>query len=211
VLGGTGYAGGYIVKVAAERGHEVVSYSRKIPNEPVVGVEYLIGDVRDEGVLNEAFEDADVVISALSPRGNKWTPGLLRKIIQEAASLAMERSVRLGVVGGAGSLLVVEGGPRVYELDDFPPAIKPESLELAGVLDDLRGCDPGIDWFYVSPAGGFGSHAPGPARGEYRIGGDILLVDADGQSYISGDDLALAVIHEIEQPAHRRARFTVAY
>ena len=211
VLGGTGYAGNYLVKVAAERGHEVTSYSRKVPIEPVVGVEYLLGDARDRDVLGEAFEDADVVVSALSPRGDMSTAGLFRELIQDVAKLAGERGVRFGVIGGAGSLFVAEGGPRVFELDSFPEAIKPESQEMAGVLDDLRECDPSIDWFYVSPAGGFGPHAPGPARGEYRIGGDILLVDDDGQSYISGDDLALAIVHEIEQPAHRCVRFTVAY
>jgi putative NADH-flavin reductase len=82
---------------------------------------------------------------------------------------------------------------------------------MAGVLEDLRGADTRLDWFYVSPAGGFGSHAPGRSTGTYRLGGDILLVDSAGQSNISGPDLALAVVEEIENPAHRRTRFTVAY
>ena len=62
-----------------------------------------------------------------------------------------------------------------------------------------------------SPAGGFGAWAPGEATGNYRVGGDILLVDDEGESFISGADFADAVVREIQEPAHRRARFTVGY
>jgi len=79
------------------------------------------------------------------------------------------------------------------------------------VLDDLRASDESLDWFFVSPAGGFGAWVPGEATGVFRVGGDVLLVDANGDSNISGADLALAIVNEIETPAHRRARFTVAY
>lgn len=93
----------------------------------------------------------------------------------------------------------------------FPDAFKAEALELTGVLEDLSGTDPALDWFFVSPAVEFGAYAPGTATGHYRIGGDVVLADADGTSAISGPDLALAVVDEIERPAHHRARFTVAY
>ena len=63
----------------------------------------------------------------------------------------------------------------------------------------------------VSPAGGFGSYNPGEFRGEYRVGGDVLLTDAEGNSDISGADFGVAIVDEIEVPAHRRKRFTVAY
>lgn len=212
VLGGTGYAGSHIVAVAASRGHSVVSYSRKAPEQPVAAVEYRIGDVQDAAVIDQAVSGADVVVSALSPRDAMMkTPGLLRGVEQSIAKLAQQRGVRFGVVGGAGSLLVAEGGPRVAETAGFPDAVKPESAEMAGVLDDLRATDPGLDWFYVSPAGGFGVWVPGEATGQYRVGGDVLLVDENGESNISGADLALAVVTEIETPTHRRARFTVAY
>ena len=79
------------------------------------------------------------------------------------------------------------------------------------VLEDLRSSNAELDWFYVSPAGGFGAWAPGTATRNYRLGGDQLLVDANGKSELSGADLGDAVLTEIETPEHRRARFTVAY
>ena len=81
-------------------------------------------------------------------------------------------------------------------------------------VDEHRPCggrdSEGFGWFYVSPAGGFGSYAPGEATGKYRTGGDILLTDANGNSHISGADFATASVDEIEAPAHHRERFTVA-
>jgi putative NADH-flavin reductase len=82
---------------------------------------------------------------------------------------------------------------------------------MAGVLEDLLASPEDLDWFYVSPAAGFGAWDAGEATGTFRIGGDILLQDAAGASRISGADLAVAVVDEIETPAHRRQRFTVAY
>ena len=82
---------------------------------------------------------------------------------------------------------------------------------MAGVLDDLRVSAPELDWFYVSPAAAFGAWAPGEATGKYRIGGDVLLADENGDSNISGADFAAAIVAEIENRAHRRARFGVAY
>jgi putative NADH-flavin reductase len=211
VLGGTGYAGSNIVKVAADKGHTVVSYSRKAPEAKVAGVEYRTGDVLDDAVLAAAVDGTDVVISALSPRGQLEGAGKLRAIERKVAELAAGKGIRFGVVGGAGSLLAAPGGPRIVDSPDFSSEYKDESLELAGVLDDLRASDERLDWFYVSPAGGFGGFAPGEATGAYRIGDDVLLADENGKSYISGADFALAFVGEIEQPAHRRARFTVAY
>ncbi|AVM00457.1 NAD-dependent epimerase [Gordonia iterans] len=211
VLGGTGYAGGHLVAVAAQRGHSVVSYSRSLPDNPVDGVEYRTGDLADPAVLSTAVAGADVVVSALSPRGALEGAGVLRELEKKLAGAAAAAGVRLGVIGGAGSLLVAPGGPKVADTPEFPAAVKPEADEMGGVLDDLRASDPALDWFYVSPAGGFGAWAAGEATGVYRIGGDVLVADDQGESNISGADLAAAVVDEIEEPAHRRSRFTVAY
>ncbi|MEZ5211343.1 MULTISPECIES: NAD(P)-dependent oxidoreductase [unclassified Gordonia (in: high G+C Gram-positive bacteria)] len=211
VLGGTGYAGRHLVAAAASRGHSVTSYSRSQPSSPVAGVDYRTGDLTDPAVLAAATQGADVVVSALSPRGELEGPGVLRALEQTIADAAATAGVRFGVIGGAGSLLVAPDGPRVADTPDFPAEIKPEAQEMAGVLDDLRASDSGVDWFYVSPAGGFGPWAEGEATGTYRIGGDVLLVDDAGQSNISGADFADAVVREIETPAHRGSRFTVAY
>jgi len=83
-------------------------------------------------------------------------------------------------------------------------------LGQADVLAALRETTADVDWFYLSPARTFGSYAPGEATGTYRTGGDVLLADADGNSSISGADYAKAFVDEIEQPKHRRQRFTVA-
>ncbi|WP_187994887.1 NAD(P)-dependent oxidoreductase [Schaalia sp. JY-X159] len=209
VIGGTGYAGSNVVREAAARGHQVTSYSRKAPEQPVAGVDYKTGSVLDEAVLVQAVADTDVVVSALSPRGDMegQTSGVLAKV----ADLARNSGVRLGVIGGAGSLLVAPDGPKLAETDGFPDAFKPEAAEMGAVLEDLRASSGGLEWFYVSPAGGFGAWAPGEATGTYRIGGDVLLTDADGQSNISGADLAKAIVTEIEEPTHTGSRFTVAY
>lgn len=209
VLGGTGYAGSHIVAEAARRGHDVVSVSRTAPDSLPEGASHAAGDLRDTAFVGSVLEGADVVIEAASPRGDLAEPGALRAVY--SAVLPLVGSRRLGVIGGAGSLRVSEDGPLVIDTPEFPDAIKDEARELGGVLEDLRATGEEHDWFYVSPAGGFGGFAPGEATGSYRTGGDVLLTDDEGQSFISGADLALAVVDEIEEPAHRRERFTVAY
>ncbi|MEU4197097.1 NADH-flavin reductase, partial [Kribbella sp. NPDC026611] len=63
-------------------------------------------------------------------------------------------------------------------------------------------------WTYLSPP----EYAyPGERTGRFRLGGDQLLTDSNGQSRISYEDLAVAVIDEAELPTHTQRRFTVAY
>lgn len=209
VIGGSGYAGSHIVEAAAVRGLEVRSLSRGEVAEQFSGVDYRRGSITEAEDRARALAGADVVIVAASPRGDM--SGALRPAIAELAEEAATAGVRLGVIGGAGSLLQVEGGPLVMEDPGFPEEVRPEAAEMGGVLDDLRGSPETLDWFLVSPAGDFGPWAPGEYRGEYRVGGDVLLVDAEGSSAISGADFGVAVVDEIEEPKHRRARFTVAY
>jgi putative NADH-flavin reductase len=209
VLGGTGYAGSNIVREAAARGHQVTSYSRHAPEQEVAGVTHVSADVSHPDTHDRVVAGADVVVVALSPRGDLETT--LRGISAAVAAKAQQAGVRLGVVGGAGSLFVTEGGIKVIDAEWFPEAIKPEARTMEDVLEDLRASDQGLDWFYVSPAGGFGAWAVGEPTGTYRTGGDVLLADAEGNSFISGADFGTAVVDEIETPAHRRQRFTVAY
>ena len=209
VLGGTGYAGSHIVAEAARRGHEVTSYSRTTPAEPVGGVTYVTGSVFDDAFLAQVVTDAEVVIETLSPRGE--LEGKLEDVVDKLIDLARAAGTRLGVIGGAGSLLVAEGGPKLMDTDGFPAEILPEVRTGEALLETLRGTEEDLDWFYVSPAGGFGAWAPGEATGRFRIGGDVLLTDEEGDSFISGADLAAAVVDEIETPTHSRRRFTVAY
>ena len=209
VFGGTGYAGSSIVAEAARRGHSVTSVSRHSPEQPIDGVDHLEGSLLDADTRAKVLADSDVVVVTVAPRGDmtgKVAPG-----IAELAAEAERAGVRIGVVGGAGSLQVAEGGPRLFDTPDFPADYKPESLEMAAALDDLRATPESLDWFYLCPPAGFGGFAPGEALGTYRVGGDLLLTDDEGNSFIGGTDFGTAVVDEIEQPAHRRARFTVAY
>ncbi|WP_434810087.1 NAD(P)-dependent oxidoreductase [Microbacterium sp. bgisy189] len=207
VLGGTGYAGRHIIAEAAERGHTIVSVARSIPGERVEGVTYIEGTLLDVPALAAELEGVDVLISAIAPRGDML--GQVRPNLHALLSVLPE-SVRVGVIGGAGGSLVAEGGPRVID-SGFPDEFKPEAEEAIGILDDLQADTTGRDWFFVHPAGGFGAWAPGERTGTYRIGGDVIVTDEAGESFISGADLAVAVLDEIEKPAHHRARFTVGY
>lgn len=208
VFGGTGFAGGHIVENAVGRGHEVISYSRSVPATTIEGVDYRTGSIADADTVKQAVADADVVISAVAPRGDM--EGAVAPAIARLAEAARAAGTRIGVIGGAGSLHVSEGGPRVLD-SGFPEAFKAEALEMTDVLEALKASPEDLDWFFISPAGGFGAFNPGEAKGTYRLGGDVLLVDEGGESFISGADLALAIVDEIEAPKHHRKRFTVAY
>ncbi|WP_203136039.1 NAD(P)-dependent oxidoreductase [Microbacterium sp. JZ31] len=208
VIGGTGYAGGHIVQEAAERGHTVVSIARKVPTERVPGATYLEGSLLDVPGLLAELEGVQAIVVAVAPRGDM--AGLVRAAIAELVA-ELPEGVRLGVIGGAGGSLVAEGGPRLIDAGQFPEAFKPEASEMTGVLEDLTRTPASVDWFFVHPAVEFGAFAPGERTGSYRTGGDVLVSDDDGRSYVSGADLAIAVVDEIETPQHRRARFTVGY
>ena len=208
VIGAGGYAGSHIAEAAVQRNFEVRGMTRSEVAMQVAGVSYERGSILSPEDQARAIDGSDVVVVAISPRGDML--GQARPAIKELARRADEAGVRLGVIGGAGSLQVSEGGPLVVE-SDFPEDYREEALEMAGVLEDLRSSSESLDWFFVSPAGGFGSYNPGEFRGEYRIGGDVLLTDADGNSDIGGADFGVAIVDEIEAPAHRRKRFTVAY
>lgn len=208
VIGGTGYAGSHIVAEAVRRGHTVVSVARSVPSERVDGATYVEGTVLDVPGLVAELDGVDVVVSAVAPRGDML--GKLRPAIAQLTSVLPE-SVRLGVVGGAGGSLVADGGPRLIDTDGFTDDYKPEASEAIGILEDLRADASDRDWFYVHPAGGFGAWAPGERTGNYRDGGHVLVVDDNGDSFISGADFAVAVLDEIENPRHSRDNFTVGY
>jgi putative NADH-flavin reductase len=152
---------------------------------------------------------ADVVIVSLHAVQSDGSE--LKDRFQHFVDAAAAAGARLGVVGGAGSLLVAEGGPALYDTPEFPDAFAAEAKSHGTILEDLRASDTDVDWFYVSPAAGFGGHNPGERRGTYRTTDDLLLTDAEGNSDISGADYAIAVVDEIEQPAHHQVRFGVAY
>jgi hypothetical protein len=209
MFGGTGYAGRYIVAEAVKRGHSVTSVSRSAPAQRIDDVDYLQGSLLDADTRAKALVDADIVVVAVAPRGDM--AGKVHPGITAMAADADRAGVRIGVVGGAGSLLVAEGGPRLVDTPDFPAEFHAEALEMAAALADLRNSPESLDWFYLSPPATYGDFAPGEPRGGFRTGDDLLLTDDEGNSFIGGADFATAVVDEIERPAHRRAPFTVAY
>lgn len=210
VFGGTGYAGSAITHEALSRGHQVVAVARDTSKlEPADGLTLAQGDAFDADFVAEVTKRADVVVVSLHAVQADGTE--LAERFQHFVDAAAAAGARLGIVGGAGSLLVADGGPALFDTPDFPDAFAGEAKSHAKVLEALRASDTDVDWFYVSPAAAFGGYNPGERRGTYRTSGDVLLADAEGNSDISGADFAIAFVDEIEQPAHHQERFGVAY
>jgi putative NADH-flavin reductase len=214
IFGGTGYAGSAIRDEALKRGHRVISVTRKLPDDAAAAadLEFRQGTVHDAALADQVAAEADVIVVSIrfAPGGSGDGVKLL-DAFPALTRAAAAHGTRLGVVGGAASLLVAEGGPRLIDTPEFPGQFKDEAGSAAEALEALRADTTGADWFFVSPAAAFGSYNPGRPTGEYRVGGDILLTDESGKSEISGADYALAFIDEIDTPRHHRTRFTVAY
>lgn len=122
------------------------------------------------------------------------------------AAVKKARAPRLMVVGGAGSLEVAPG-LALMDTPEFPEAYKPEARGGREFLEALH-AEKTLDWVFLSPSAEF---EPGERSGKYRLGGDQLLVDAKGRSWISMEDYAIAFADELEDPKHSRQRFTVGY
>jgi|HubBroStandDraft_4_1064222.scaffolds.fasta_scaffold164070_2 putative NADH-flavin reductase len=206
VFGVTGYAGGQITAELLDRDHTVVGVARDTTRVAArERLELRPGSLYDAAFRAQTIDGADAVVVAV-PAHPADGPDLETAV---AGLLEAAAGARLGVVGGAASLLATEGGPLV--LDTLPEEYKPESEAHSRVLDALRRASTSVDWFYLSPALGFGSWSPGEKTGRFRLGTDVLITDADGKSEISGADYAAAFVDEIEEPAHHRTRFTIGY
>jgi uncharacterized protein len=208
VLGGTGFAGGHIAAEAASRGHDVISIARKPPVEKIVGVEYVEGSILDLDGIADRLQGADAVISTVAPRGDM--ADAVPDALQALADRLTGTPTRLGVVGGAMGSLSAPGGPRLYDLG-VPEEYRHEAEVGIASLELLQASEPGLDWFFVHPPKVFGAWEPGERTGSYRDGGEVVVEDAEGTSYISGADFGIAVVDEVENGAHRRERFTVGY
>jgi uncharacterized protein len=210
VFGASGVIGRAITAELLERGHTVTAASRS--GAPVEGlvVRTVTGDASDPASVARLAAGQDAVASAIGPRqgsGEDAEESLLSAARGLAEGLRRAGVRRLMVVGGAGSLEVAPG-KRLVDSPGFPPAGKPTALAHARTLDEVyRGIDD-LDWTYVSPAGVIG---PGQRTGEFRVGGDQLLVDDSGQSRISIADYAIAFADELEDGEAFRRRITVAY
>lgn len=198
LIGASGNVGSRLLRELTERGHEVTAVARnpeKIARLP--GVTPVKGDALDPEGLAKILQGHDAVISAV--RFSTTDP---QKIVDAVRSSGVKRYL---VVGGAGSLL--DGsGKRVIDSPDFPKAYLPEASKGAEFLDLLRTVTD-LEWTFLSPSAEF---FPGQRTGQFRLGTDHLLVNEAG-SRISYEDYAVALVNELEVPAHIRQRFTVGY
>lgn len=110
------------------------------------------------------------------------------------------------VVGGAGSLEVAPG-VKLVTTPNFPTQYKAEA-EAGSAFLDLLQQEKDLNWTFISPSALF---VEGERTGKFRLGSDQLLADANGKSWITFADYAIALADEIERPAHLRQRFTVGY
>ncbi|MFF2041386.1 NAD(P)-dependent oxidoreductase [Kitasatospora sp. NPDC058170] len=208
VFGATGNVGSRVVAEALARGHRVTAVVRN-PAKPhglPAAAAIAVGDARHPQDVARLAAGQDAVISATRP-----APGSESELAAATRGLLAGLAgtgVRLLAVGGAGSLALPGGdGATVVDDPDFPPAWLPIALACNEQLD-LHRLDTEVDWAYLSPAALL---EPGERTGRYRLGRDELLVDADGTSAISMEDLAVVLLDEAETPAHHRTRFTAAY
>jgi putative NADH-flavin reductase len=204
LVGASGMIGSRILNEATSRGHYVIAASRhpeKIAAGPNIHPVKL--DATDEKAFEAEAKHADVIVLATSPRGGGDPLAEAQAVSAAAIATARATHKRLVVVGGAGSLNYPDGRRVV---DTLPDAYRAEALAMRNFLDTLKASD--INWTFFSPAF---SIAPGAHTGKYRVGTTTLLADAKGDSRISAEDYADALVNELEKPAHVRAQMTVAY
>lgn len=199
VIGGTGRAGSRVVAEALARGHRVTVITRQPDSvTPQSNLTAVSADAGNAAEIARAIAGSDAVVSAL-------------RYVDTAPTILIDAIKRAGIkryiaVGGAGSLEVAPG-KQLVDQPNFPAAYLSESLKARDFLNYLHD-ERDLEWTYISPPADF---APGVRTGKFRVGGDRLLVDANGKSAISMEDFAIAVVDELEKPAHVRQRFTVGY
>lgn len=211
LVGATGYTGGPILDELLARGHQVVAVVRRDGALANPAVEQVRADVYDPDSLNAVFTGVDAVVSAFNPG---WTdPDLYENFIRGSRAIqqaAKDAGVaRLLVVGGASSLYGPDGR-QLIESDTIP---EPYWSGVRGARDYHAEilAETELDWVFLSPPKGYGPTGPTEKLGRYRTGTETPVVDDEGNSAISGPDLATAVVDEIETPRHHRQRFTVGY
>ncbi|WP_029921930.1 NAD(P)-dependent oxidoreductase [Nevskia soli] len=232
IIGARGLIGRRVLAEAVRRGHDVTALTRDPHTTPsdmgvnAASFQWRSANVLDTDSLIEALKGIDVVVSAFGPgRASEGFEAAIAEAIREASSyvaaakslihtLESYPALRLLVVGGMGSL-ELSPGKQVVDSPDFSAMLSsigiPADFKLA-VLAHREALNlyrtSNRNWTYFSPPG---SIAAGERTGRFRIGGDQLLVDAQGHSKISFEDYAVAMLDEIEQPRHIQRRFTAAY
>ncbi|ENM3849281.1 MULTISPECIES: NAD(P)-dependent oxidoreductase [Vibrio] len=208
ILGASGWIGSQLVAEAKMRGHEVVAVVRDPAKVTMQGVTVHQWDsLNPKSDLNRAVHGVDAVIASVGGRavGNH---DMVAKTAQRLLAELPEAGVnRLLWVGGAGSLEVAPG-VKLVTVPGFPEEYKGEALAQGEALEVFRASNSDVNWTFVSPAAEI---FPGDKQGQYRVGGDQLLTDSEGNSRISVADYAAALIDELEYAEHPRQRIGVAY
>lgn len=208
LIGATGYIGSGLLREALARGHQVsalVGHPEKLA--AAAGLKAIGIDVLDQDALAARLAGHDAVLSAFSGHAQSNTYEYYVQGMRSIIGATKRAGVpRLLVVGGAGSLEVAPG-LQLLDTPEFPAQWKATAEGAREALKLLRQ-EPELNWTMLSPAAFI---EPGQRTGKFRLGGDQLIVDGKGESRISVEDYAVAMIDELEWPAHARQRFTAAY
>ncbi len=199
IIGASGNAGTRLVREAQRRGHAVTAVTRTPSAYTALADENVAaGDVQDPASLAAALTGHDVVVSSVT-----FVATDPQALIAAVRASGVKRYLS---VGGAGSLEVAPG-KLFIDAPDFPAFVLEESRRGKALLEALRKVDD-LDWTMVAPSALF---VAGERTGVFRLGEDALLVDANGKSWISYEDLAVAMLDEIETPRAVRKRITAGY
>ncbi|HEO8935230.1 TPA: NAD(P)-dependent oxidoreductase [Serratia marcescens] len=209
IIGATGFVGRRVVDEALARGIQVTAIARQKKELPEhANLTVALGDVADTAWLAGQLRSQDAVISAYNPGWGE--DNLYEKTTRGAQQIltAVEQAgvKRLLVVGGAGSLEVAPG-VELVDTPQFPKNIRPGAQAVRDLRNKLRN-ESALDWTYLSPAALL---EPGKRTGQFRLGTTQLLMNGEAPANISVEDLAVAIVDEIEKPQFIRAQFTAAY
>ncbi|MDG3072532.1 NAD(P)-dependent oxidoreductase [Bacillus halotolerans] len=204
IIGASGKAGSLVLKEAKERGHEVTAIVRNASKVQDQDTAILEKDVFE--LTSEDLKPFDALVNAFGA-----APGQEHLHVEAGRTLISllkdAKHTRLFVVGGAGSLFVDEDKTtRLMDTPEFPKEYLPTASNQGENLKDLQKAD-SISWTFLSPAAFF--DPAGKRTGSYQKGKDNVIVNANGDSYISYADYAIAVLDELEHPSHKNERFTV--
>jgi putative NADH-flavin reductase len=212
LLGAAGNVAQRISREALSRGHTVRAVVRdaKTFTKYDDRLEVVEGDATDAASVARVAAGADAIVVAVSPRpGQNGRPAssltnVANAVIDGAKQAGVQRVI---VVGGAGSLEVAPG-LQLVDSPGFPDAYKAEALAQRDALEVYRRKAGGLEWTYISPAAEI--HA-GERTGQFQTGHDQLLTNAKGDSTITFEDYAAALVDELEQRKHVGHRITVAH
>jgi uncharacterized protein len=204
LYGASGMIGSRVLQELVGRGHQVTAVVRNPEKVTSAGVKVVKGDVTNPTSVAITAKGAEAAISAYSPPAED-----VQAIVPAArallAGLATAGVKRLIVVGGAGSLEVAPG-VQLVDTPHVPEQWKGIARAHRDVLPVLK--DSNLDWSYLSPAAFI---QPGERTGKFRLGGTQLVTDEKGESRISAEDYAIALVDELEKPKHLRQQFTMGY